>query len=207
MKSLQSDSGGWPRLSPWVLRVPAAVVLAVILAFQYDRITGFGSALMYTASWIILLHVWIGEYVFIRTLHATSRNQQLLDALAGLLLLGGLLSFRQSALWCAFLAGAFALAITKYLLIEQHIGVPELKRYAREKILWESPSVCLFSVLAVVISRLPEGSASVRMIEMAILTASALFAVWMIGIRHIYRQAARATPPSSQPDKTKEADP
>jgi len=139
MKSLQSDSGGWPRLSPWVLRVPAAVVLAVILAFQYDRITGFGSALMYTASWIILLHVWIGEYVFIRTLHAVSRNQQLLDALAGLLLLGGLLSFRQSALWCAFLAGAFALAITKYLLVEQHINVPELKRYVREKILWESP--------------------------------------------------------------------
>jgi hypothetical protein len=44
----------------------------------------------------------------------------------------------------------------------------------------------------VLIDRLPAESAAVRLIEIGILAASALFAVWMIGIRHIYRRAAKA---------------
>jgi hypothetical protein len=166
--------------------------LVAALVWQFRRIDGFGPAVMYAASWIVFLHVLIGEYVFIRYLHAVSKVHQLLDAFAGLLLLCGILSFRQSALWCAFLAGAFALAITKYLLIEQHIQIPTLRRYTREKILWESPAVCLFSVLAVLIDRLREGGASVQLIELTILVAAALFAFWMIGIRHIYRRAAQS---------------
>jgi Na+-translocating ferredoxin:NAD+ oxidoreductase RnfD subunit len=123
----QTERAGFRRLSPWVLRIPAAVVLAAVLALRAGQIDRFGSAVMYAASWIILLHVLIGEYVFIRCLHAVSRPHQLLDTFAGLLLLGGLLSFHRAALWCAFLAGAFALAITKYLLVEQHIENPALR--------------------------------------------------------------------------------
>jgi len=185
-----SPNGGHHRLGPWLLRITASILILAVLALQFSRIDSFGSALIYAASWIIILHVFIGEYVFVRYLHALSRIQNLLDAFAGLLMLAGFLSFHKSALWCAFLAGAFALAIIKYFLVEQHIELPALKRYAREKILWESPAVCLFSVLAVVIDRLPEGSATVRIIELAILSAAALFAVWMIGIRHIYRRVA-----------------
>lgn len=191
-ESVQKDPTGLPHLSPWVLRIPSAIVLAAVLGLQAGRINGFGPAVIYAASWIILLHVLIGEYVFIRYLHAVSRPQQILDAFAGLLLLGGLFSFHRAALWCAFLAGAFALAIVKYILVEQHIQNLPLRHYAREKILWESPAVCLFSVLAVLMDRLPAESTVVRLIEIGILAASALFAVWMIGVRHIYRRAATA---------------
>lgn len=191
-KNQQRDGSWFRRSSPWFLRIAAAVVLAAVLVLQFGRIHRFGTALIYAASWVILLHVFIGEYVFIRYLHAISRTQQLLDAFAGLLLLGGILSFHRSALWCAFLAGAFALAITKYFLVEQHIETPALKRYAREKIIWETPAVCLFSVLAVLIDRLPAGSAFVQFIELTILAATAFFAVWMIGVRHIYRRVADA---------------
>lgn len=187
----RSKKGSLLRLSPWLIRMPVAVILAAVLALQFDRVDGFGPAVIYTASWIILLHVFIGEYVFIRYLHAVSRNQQLLDLFAGLLLMCGILSFDQSALWCAFLAGAFALAITKYLLIEQHLTHSGLKRYTREKIWWESPAVCLFSVLAVLIDRAGAQKMMVQLVELVILIASALFAFWMIGVRHIYRKVAR----------------
>jgi hypothetical protein len=40
--------------------------------------------------------------------------------------------------------------------------------------------------------QLPDAGAAVRMIELAILAAAALFAFWMIGVRHIYRRAAQA---------------
>lgn len=191
MTVLFKDDGGSKHLSPWLIRIPAAVVPAAVLGFQFGRIDGFGAAVMYAASWIILLHVFIGEYVFIRCLHAVSRNQQLLDLFAGLLIFGGILTFRQSALWCAFLAGAFALAITKYLLIEQYLVTPVLKRYAQEKIRWESPAVCLFSVLAVLMDKIGEQNTLIQLIELSILIAAALFAFWMIGIRHVYRRVMR----------------
>jgi hypothetical protein len=191
-KKVHNSASGLRRVSPWLLRMPAAVLLAAVLALQAGRIDGFSSTMIYAASWIILLHVLIGEYVFIRYLHAVSRNQQMLDGFAGLLLLSGFFSFHRTALWCAFLAGAFALAVTKYFLIEQRIENPPLRKYAREKILWESPSVCLFSILAVLMDRLPSGSAARRLIEIGILAASALFAFWMIAVRHIYRRAAGA---------------
>jgi hypothetical protein len=180
-----------PRFSPWWLRIPAAVVLVAVLGVQFPQVERFGSAVMYAATWIILLHVMVGEYIFIRYLHAVSRVHQLLDAFAALLLLGGVLAFRQAAVWCAFLAGAFALAIVKYLLVEQHIEHPILQRYTREKIAWESPAVCLFSALAVLIDRLPSEGVAIRLIELLILSLAALFAIWMIGIRHLYRQVAR----------------
>lgn len=191
-ESLQSNESRRAHWSPWILRIPLAVLLATVLGFQAGRIQRFGDAAVYAATWIILLHVYIGEYVFIRYLHAISRNQQILDLFAALLLLGGVLSFSQSALWCAFLAGAFALAITKYLLIEQRLTRPELKQYVREKILWESPAVCLFSVLAVLISRLQGENPVIQLVETGLLTAAALFAVWMIGIRHVYRKVRAA---------------
>ena len=56
----------------------------------------------------------------------------------------------------------------------------------------ESPAVCLFSIFAVVIDRLPSESATARVIELFILVSSALFAFWMIGVRHIYRHVAKA---------------
>lgn len=188
----QRTGGGGMRFSLWISRVLVAVILGVALILQAGRIDGTGTAAIYAASWIVFLHVLIGEYVFIHYLHAVSRVQQLLDAFAAVLLLGGIFSFQQSALWCAFLAGAFALAITKYLLVEQHIENLALKRYAREKILWESPAVCLFSVLALLIDRLPAGGVFVQMIELVILGAVALFAFWMIGVRHLYRHVAQS---------------
>jgi hypothetical protein len=105
--------------------------------------------------------------------------------------LGAVLTFASAALWCAFFAGVFAIAVTKYLLVERSAQQEELARYAREKVRWESPAVVGFAILAVVLDQLPEGSTASVVVEIALLVASALFAVWMIGIRHIYRSVAR----------------
>lgn len=189
----REDEGRWQRLSPWLFRIPAALLLTGVLVLQWGRVDQMGAAVMYTASWVVLLHVLIGEYVFVRHLHAVSRNQQVLDGFAGLLLLGSLLSFTQPALWCAFLAGAFGLAIAKYLLIERHLDIPALRRYVREKLWLESPSVCLLSGLAVLMNELPTDSLFLRILELLILIAATLFAVWMIGIRHLYRTVAKVS--------------
>lgn len=167
--------------------------LLLALAVGAPQVVGYGSAVMYAASWVVLLHIFVGEYVFVKHLHAVSRNQGALDMLAFFLLLGGMLTFNKSALWCAFLAGAFALASMKYLLIERTVREPALCRYARGKVRWESPAVVLFALLAVVIGNLPTRGLAIRVLESAILAASALFAFWMIGVRHAYRRVADAS--------------
>lgn len=172
-------------------RLVAGGALGVALLLKAPGVDEFGVACLYVASWIILLHVGIGEYVFIRYLHALSRNQQALDALAFVLMLCALLSVENPALWCAFFAGVFSLAIVKYLLVESRTPIENLRRYAREKVRLETPSVLLFAALAVLFNHLPPGHFAARSAALAILAAAAGFAFWMIGVRHVYRRLAR----------------
>ncbi len=180
------------RTAAWIGRLAAGLLLTGMLALQTAGIETPGPAVIAAATWIILLHVFIGEYVFLRCFHAYSGVHLYLDGFAALLLFGGVLSLHRTALWCVFLAGAFALAIVKYRLVETGLESETLRRYAREKIRWESPAVVLFSGLAVTFDRLPDQSAAVRILEAAVLMAAALFAVWMIGVRHIYRHVVRS---------------
>jgi hypothetical protein len=187
----RNNNPGRETLAFSVFRVGVGVAAVVLLVALFPRVSGLGSGAVYVATWITLLHLCVGEYVLVRFLHARSRVQHALDLMAAVFVLGAVLSFPSTALWCAFLGGVFAIAVTKYLLVERSAQQEELARYAREKVRWESPAVVGFAILAVVLDQLPEGSTASVVVEIALLVASALFAVWMIGIRHIYRSLAR----------------
>jgi hypothetical protein len=177
---------------PWIVRLAGGAAVAVLLALQAGRIERFGSALIYAANWIILLHVMVGEYVLVRYLHANSRCQRALDGLACILFFGGILSFTSASLWCAYMAGVFALAIIKYVLVEQQTEQPALRQYAREKIRWEAPSVLLFAALSVYMDMRAPREGALPVIELAILGASVSFALWMIAVRLLYHRVIRA---------------
>jgi hypothetical protein len=180
-----------PEGSGYSLRVVAALVAVALLVYQTIQVEAAGAMIICAATWVVLLHILIGEYVFVRYLHAVSRIQKALDLLAFILLLAAIASVSATALWCAFMAGIFALATAKYLLVERSIDNPALRRYAKEKIVMESPSVLLFTLLALFINYDREG-VTVRAIEIVLLVLALLFAIWMIGIRHIYRRVASA---------------
>ncbi len=194
---MSSDSFSQLHLqSAWRLRLKAGVLLLILLAALALEVSGTGGWLLYAATWAIVLHVLLGVYVFVMHLHALSRPQWALDGFAFLFLLGAVLSSGNTALWCAFFAGVFALAIVKYLLVAETESSEILQSYAREKIRLETPAVIGFALMAMAAGRLPSESMAVRIMQIAILSCSILFAVYMVGIRRIYREVARAKDPS-----------
>ncbi|MCC5847391.1 MAG: hypothetical protein JJU29_04780 [Verrucomicrobia bacterium] len=193
--STDSSSPPLPQAAPqtaWRLRLKAGIALLTLLAVLALEMSGLGAWLLYAATWAIVLHVLLGVYVFVMHLHALSRPQCALDGFAFLFLLGAVLSPRNPALWCAFFAGVFALAIVKYLLVAETESSELLRDYAREKIRLETPAVIGFALMAMAASRLSPESLTMRIMQVSILLCSILFAVYLIGIRRIYQQVTRA---------------
>lgn len=155
------------------------------------RIDSLASALLYLATWAIVLHVFLGAYVFIRYLKATTPLHHTLDLLAVLFMILATLSVRSTPLWCVCFAVVFTIAISKYLLCLKTGLPPMLQDYAREKVRLESPSVFLFIACALLAGYLPEDAIPALLIESLILAASLLFAIYMIGIRRVYQKLAR----------------
>lgn len=180
------------------LRIMGALGTAILLVLAFNQIETFGNAAIYAATWVTFLHVCVGEFVFVRYLHANSCIQNVLDFIAGIFIVAGVLSISSAALWCAFFGAAFALAITKYMLVERGTAQPSLRRYAREKIRCESPAVGLLVAMALVLDKLPTPSVFARALQVAILVATTGFAIWMIGVRHVYgRLVAESKPRNS----------
>jgi hypothetical protein len=177
-------------ISPtWRFRVPALLLLLGCLVGMAPRIDCPSSALLYLSSWTIVLHVFLGAYVFIRYLKATTTLHHVLDLLAVLFMTLATLSIHSTPLWCGCFALVFAIAISKYLLCLKIDLPPTLHNYAREKVRLESPSVFLFLASAY-LATLPEGTIPALLIESLILAAALLFAIWMIGIRRVYQKVA-----------------
>lgn len=181
-----------PHRVAWLLRAVAGGILAGVLVALAGRIDGFGPAVLYVASWVILPHVFLGVHVFVRHLRAVSPVQNLLDVIAFVLLFCAILSFRTTTLWAAWFAGVFAVAILKYVLTLRSDLPKALHAYAREKILLETPAVFLFALAALVVHRVPEAPLLARAIEVAMLVCAALFAFWMIVMRRVYHRVAHA---------------
>ena len=180
------------RRHPWVLRLPMAIGLLALMGVLGRRVPGLGPAIIYLSGWVIVPHVFLGVWVFVRHLKATTPAHTVLDTLAFCFLCFGVLSFRSTAAWCAWFGAVFTLAIVKYVMVTQTDIAPELKRYAREKILLESPAVLLFFLAAFTTFRLPEDAAMHRVLELAILLSSAGFAVYMIFVRRAYHKVVKA---------------
>ncbi|MDA3873438.1 MAG: hypothetical protein PF795_05720 [Kiritimatiellae bacterium] len=153
------------------------------------RIASPASALLYLASWTIVLHVFLGAYVFIRYLKATSTLHHILDLPAVLFMSLATLSVNSTPQWCGWFAAVFTIAISKYLLCLKTDLPPVLREYTREKIRLESPSVFLFIVCAL-LARYLSDAVPPLLIEASILAASVLFAIYMIGIKRVYQKVA-----------------
>lgn len=177
-----------------ILRIIIGIGCAIMLILLYHRIDTLSSAAIYAATWVTFLHICIGEYVFVRYLHANSPIQNAIDLMATIFLLAGILAFASPALWCALFGGLFALAVTKYLILARDTEDPIVKKYAREKVLWESPSVLGMTILAIVLDQLPPHSTAARLLQIGILAITILFAIWMIIIRNAYRHVKQHIP-------------
>lgn len=174
-----------------ILRFALAAGCAALLFILHGKIVDFGSAAVYAASWVTFLHLCVGEYVLVRYLHARSAIQNALDLFASAFLVAGILSFSSPELWCSFFGGLFAIAVIKYMLIIHRTRDPVLKKYAREKVQWEMPAVFGLVVLAVILDALPPASPASHLLQLGIFIATTAFAIWIIAIRHSYRQTIK----------------
>lgn len=170
-----------------ILRLITAIAGMAILIALYPRIRNLGNAALYTATWVTFLHVCIGEYVFVKHLNARSYTHNLLDIIAAVFLFGAILSLPSPALWCSFFSAFFAIAIVKYMLIKRHTQLNPILSYTREKIRLELPVVIGMSILAVILGKISSDSTLVVIMQIMILLSTIGFAIWMINIRHIYR--------------------
>ncbi len=147
-----------------------------------------GEAWILAASFAIVGHLLIGVWVFLHKLKAVSPWHKTADAFAFLFLFAAAASTGNTPLWCAFFAGLFAVAILKYHQC-LHADLPEpLKAYCREKIRLEAPAVAAFVLAALVSAHLPETHSLQIKLEATLFFSAALFAVYLILIRRIYRQ-------------------
>lgn len=174
----------------WRVRFPAMGILVLSLVLMALRIDSPASALLYLSTWTIVLHVFLGAYVFIRYLEATSPLHHGLDLLAALFMILAALSIRSTPLWCGWFAAVFTIAISKYLLCLKTDLSPALHDYALDKVRLESPSVFLFIACALMARYLPGDALPPLLIEASILAASILFAIYMIGIKQAYQKVA-----------------
>lgn len=181
------------RVHPWSFRAPAAAGLFLILCLQ-SRMPDGASLRLYLATWVIVPHVFLGVWVFVRFLRATNPVHTFLDVAALIFLLQGALHIHAPAAWCAWFGGVFTVAILKYALTLRS-GIPEdLKHYSRMKIRLESPAVGGFFLAAALFAALPSSSPALPILEGGILFASLAFAVYMIALRRAYHRFFKGTP-------------
>lgn len=170
---------------PWSFRLPAALGLLLLMARQSLQ-TMDPALWLNLAGWVIVPHVFLGVWVFIRFLKATTLLHTALDTLALLFMTAGILHVDTPAAWSLAFGAVFAVAILKYALTLRANPPADLRRYARDKIRLESPAVACFFIAAALFQRLPPSSSAALLLQGAVLASSMAFAVYMIALRRAY---------------------
>lgn len=173
------------------LRIAAGVMAMGLLAGMAPHVQTFAHAVLYVATWVTLLHIILGVYVLTRCLHAYGRIQQGLDVVAGLLLMGTVMSFNHPVFWCSFLAGVVGIAVLKYAWLLPVLQDRTYKRYVREKILLEGPAAGMLGLAAAILTWGDVPSWISLGIQLFLLAGTTAFAVWMVGVRKRYRALRR----------------
>lgn len=167
-----------PEADPWPPRRAAGLLLLLLTLLPLPA-----SPWILWATRIILAHVLIGVWVFVRHLRALSPLQQHMDAFAGLLIAGAILSMSAPAVWAAFFAGAFAVALLKYRTCRHDCPPHPYTGYIRLKLRLETPAVPLFALAALLHLHLPQFAEA---IDITLFAASLLFALYLILLRRAY---------------------
>ena len=171
------------------LRILAALSCVTILIARAPHIATLGHTLLYAASWVTLVHICFGVYVFTRYLRAYSHTQQVLDSIAAALLASGLFLFTRPAIWSACLAAFTAMAVIKYVLLYSNTKEPALRHYIRDKILLETPGAILVGLAAGIFAFGDLPHWLLLGLQTALLAGTTTFAIWMIFIRRAYHKS------------------
>lgn len=189
MEVTKLEKTGWK--NPWVPRVPAALFLIALMAYQAGRVDGLTPALLYLSGWVIVPHVFVGVWVFVRYFRAFGLAHNILDLLAFVFLSLGLTSFHSPFAWCAWFGLVFSLAMLKYILVARGPHPPCLKRYALMKLRVETPAVVCFFLLALAAWSRPGSNTLYGFVSAGVFVSSSLFAVWMILHKRVYHKLAK----------------
>jgi len=165
----------------------AVIILFGLLSVRITASQSTADSIMYAASWITILHVCVGAFLFVR-LGATSLIHRLLEFIGLLCMFTLAWWFTVPAWWCLSLALLMAVAIVKYVLLYKSDKRPAVRCYAREKILSESPAIPIMTVLAIFFHRADPVSQSNLYMSLFVLMITAAFAFWMVVVRDIYRR-------------------
>lgn len=201
-KQSRANFTGWR--NPWIPRLPAAIVLLALMAMQAGRVEGLAPTLLYLSGWVIVPHVSVGVWVFVRFFKAYDTTHTVLDALAFVFFILGLTAFHSPFAWCAWFGLVFSLAMLKYVLVSRDPHPLRLKQYALMKLRIEAPAVVCFFLLALIAWLQPDFTVLHVLIASGVFVSSTLFALWMIAYKRVYQKLAEdmgATTSGSPPEQ------
>lgn len=161
-----------------------SIVVGILLTLGLRRgaIIDRTDLLLYAASWVTLLHLSVGAYLFIY-LRADSMIHRVLEV-GGFLGVAALVAtFRAPVTWCTALALIMLVAVIRYALIYRTESRAVVKRYARMKMVIESPSILFMSLFAVLFRYAPVNGRMEEILAGTILLSTTLFACGMIAGR------------------------
>jgi hypothetical protein len=171
-------------------RKMAVIAVLVLLGVRVVEIQNMADLVMYAASWITILHVCAGAFIFVR-LGAASFLHYPLEVVGLICLFAMAWFFTNPAWWCFLLAILMAVALVKYVLLYHADARSAVRIYAREKILSESPAIPIMTVLAVLFHRADPDSPSTLYMSLFVLLITTAFAFWLVVVRDIYRNLLR----------------
>ena len=165
-----------------------AIIAAIVLIVLGIRITANQSPvdwIMYAATWVTILHLCMGAFLFVR-LGAKSTIHQSLECVGLLCTVIMVWCFTKPMWWCVALAVLMAVAIARYALIYLDDKRPAVLSYALEKLWSETPAIPVMVILAIYFYRISGGGHSVLYLGIIVLASTTLFAFWMVIVRRIY---------------------
>ena len=166
------------------VRLVVVVGMLVALGARFASIGSPVDAMLYGASWITILHLCVGGFVFIR-LGAISSAQRRLEVCGVCCVAAMVGAFTRPALWCVALAAMMTVAVVRYVLLFRADARPEVRAYALAKLRGESPAIPFMAVMALLFSSAPADGLAALCLASIILLATTGLAVWMVA-RRIY---------------------
>jgi len=169
------------------IRTVTVVSVLSVLGARVFAIQGPVDWIMYGASWVTILHLCVGAFLFVR-LGADSSAHRALEFTGLLCVVVLAWWFTEPVWWCTALAILMVVAIVKYILLYRIDNRPVVRTYAREKIMAESPAILVMTGIAICFHRSPIDGSLALYLSLFVLAGTAVFTIWLVVVRKIYHK-------------------
>lgn len=166
------------------VRLVVAACLIVALGARAAALGTFVDAIMYVASWVTILHLGVGAFLFVRVA-ASSPAHRFLEACDVCCAVAMVWAFTRPALWCIALSMLMAGAGVRYYLIYKADSRPAVRAYAFAKLQGELPSIPIMALMALLFRNVPSDGMEALCLATIALLGTTGFAIWM-AVRRIY---------------------